>query len=147
MVNKVLLLSIRPEYAEKIFLGVKEVELRRTRPKLEEGDIVVVYASSPTKALIGACRVKKVIQKPLQELWNEVNEISGLSYREFCLYYKGISEGCAIFLYNKQYFSQPIDLKCLKHELENFRPPQSYRYLKPYEISFVENNSNFTIDR
>jgi predicted transcriptional regulator len=80
MSDSTLLLSVRPEYAEKIFEGIKTVELRRTRPRLCEGDVVIVYASSPTKALIGAFEVEKVIQKPLKDLWHEVQKKAGISY-------------------------------------------------------------------
>jgi predicted transcriptional regulator len=46
--SNILLLSIRPEYANKIFDRTKTVELRRVRPRLlNEGDRVVVYVSSP----------------------------------------------------------------------------------------------------
>ena len=33
-----LLLSIRPEFVEKIFAGEKRVELRRRRPRLQSGE-------------------------------------------------------------------------------------------------------------
>src|SRR5438552_3893096 len=38
-----LLLSIRPKHAEKIFDGIKTVELRRIRPRLQRGDLVLVF--------------------------------------------------------------------------------------------------------
>lgn len=145
MANRIILLSIRPEYANKIFSGIKEVELRRTRPKLEEGDLVIVYASSPKKALIGTFEVKKVVCKPLLELWKEVKGFAGISYREFRSYYKGLSVGCGIFLDKTHYFPQPIELKRLKQEWSNFTPPQSYRYLKPSEVNLVENLGQFNM--
>lgn len=147
MSGRILLLSIRPKYADKIFEGIKDVELRRTRPRLCGGDLVIVYASSPKKALIGAFEVERVIQKPLEDLWNEVQEKAGVSYKEFCFYYKGLSVGCGIFLDKTYYFREPIELDRLRREWDNFRPPQSYRYLKPNEISLVENIANFDIGK
>ncbi|WP_045056246.1 ASCH domain-containing protein [Aliterella atlantica] len=145
MANTIILLSIKPEYANKIFDGMKVVELRRIRPKLEEGDLVIVYASSPKKALIGAFEVEKVVQKPLLELWKEVKEIAGISYKEFRSYYKGLSVGCGIYLNKTHHFSQPIELERLRQEWNNFQPPQSYRYLKPSEVNFVESITQFNI--
>lgn len=147
MSGRILLLSIRPKYANKIFEGIKDVELRRTRPRLCEGDLVIVYASSPKKALIGAFEVKKVIQKPLEDLWSEVQEKAGVSYEDFCFYYKGLSVGCGIFLNRTYYFHEPIELDRLRKEWDNFRPPQSYRYLKPNEVNLVENITNFDIGK
>lgn len=41
--NKVLLLSIRPVFAELIYSGKKRVELRRLRLSVSSGDLVLVY--------------------------------------------------------------------------------------------------------
>lgn len=140
-----LLLSIQPKYVDKIFSGSKGVELRRTRPKVRQGDSVIVYASAPKKALIGVFEVRKVVQKPLEELWEEVEEIAGISYDEFRSYYKGLAVGCGIFLDKTQYFAQPVELETLRQEWDNFRPPQSFRYLKPNEITCLEHMTKFNI--
>lgn len=147
MSDSTLLLSVRPKYAEKIFKGIKTVELRRTRPRLCEGDVVIVYASSPTKALIGAFEVEKVIQKPLDYLWDEVKDKAGISYEDFCCYYKGVSVGCGIFLNKTCHFNEPIKLDRLRQESYNFSPPQSYRYLKPNELDLVEKIANFDMSK
>ncbi|MEM9926802.1 MAG: ASCH domain-containing protein, partial [Cyanobacteria bacterium P01_D01_bin.50] len=42
MPANILLLSIKPEYASKIFSGQKTVELRRVRTRLTIDDIVLV---------------------------------------------------------------------------------------------------------
>ncbi|OUL30206.1 ASCH domain-containing protein [Nostoc sp. 106C] len=145
MSSRVLLLSVRPKYAYKIFEGIKEVELRRTRPRLQEGDLVIVYASSPKKALMGAFNVDKIVQKPLEDLWNEVSEKAAISHSEFCSYYNGLSVGCGIFLNKIYYFPQPVELERLRQAWSDFRPPQSYRYLKPTEVNIVESIAQFDI--
>ncbi|MEH2144540.1 ASCH domain-containing protein [Nostoc sp.] len=147
MSSRVLLLSVRPKYAEKIFEGLKEVELRRIRPRIQEGDLVIVYASSPKKALIGAFEVHKVVQKPLEDLWDEVSEKAAISYSEFCLYYRGLSVGCGIFFEKTYNFPRPVQLEILRQEWNNFRPPQSYRYLKPREVDIVESITQFDINK
>jgi predicted transcriptional regulator len=147
MSGRVLLLSVRPKYADKIFEGIKVVELRRTRPRLQEGDLVIVYASSPKKALMGLFEVKEVVQKPLKDLWNEVKGKAGISYKEFRSYYKGLSVGCGIYLDKSYYFPQPVELERLKQEWNNFSPPQSYRYLKPGEVNIVESMTQFDISK
>ena len=42
MPNNILLLSIKPEYADKILAGKKTVELRRVRTRLEAGDLALL---------------------------------------------------------------------------------------------------------
>ena len=58
-----VLLSIKPEYADKIFYQkTKKVELRRVFPSLDKDDLVIVYVSSPKKAVVGYFKVKKIIK-------------------------------------------------------------------------------------
>jgi len=54
----VLLLSIQPKYANLIFEGKKTTELRRVRPRVNQGDFVLIYVSSPDKVLLGSCEVE-----------------------------------------------------------------------------------------
>src|SRR5690349_13513634 len=98
MPRHILLLSIRPKYAEKIFDETKKVELRRVRPRLlKEGDLVLVYVSSPQKAVLGSFNVERIIEKPITELWEQVEKKAGISPEEFYSYYQGASVGIGIF--------------------------------------------------
>ena len=91
MPSNILLLSIRPEYANKIFEGKKKVELRRVRTRLKTGDLVIVYVSSPEKALVGSLEVERVITvenlpKEINNLWKQVKEQSGIKRKQFDKY-------------------------------------------------------------
>jgi len=126
----ILLLSIRPEYANKIFDRTKTVELRRVRPRLlNEGDRVVVYVSSPEQAVVGSFKVDNIVEKPITELWEEVEKIAGISHEDFYDYYQGVKLGVGIFLKDIHRFSQPVELHRLRNKLPNLKPPQSFRYL------------------
>src|SRR5712671_5544390 len=87
--DKVLLLSIKPKYAEKIFSGNKRVELRRTKPNVKKGDLVAVYVSSPVMALMGEFEVEAVMKNTPRALWCEVNNYAGVSKSEYDEYYEG----------------------------------------------------------
>ena len=142
MQRNILLLSIKPEYASKIFDGTKKVELRRVRNRLKSGDLVVVYVTSPEKALVGSFEVEHVIVKNLPEelnnLWHQVEEHAGIERKQFDSYYEGASVGVGIFLKNIQKFPHPLELESLRKQLPNIRPPQSYRYLTILEVRRVE---------
>ena len=134
----ILLLSIRPEYANKIFDRTKTVELRRVRPRLlNEGDRVVVYVSSPEKAVVGSFKVDNIVEKPITELWEEVEEIAGISHEDFYDYYQGVKLGVGIFLKDIHRFSQPVELHRLRNKLPNLKPPQSFRYLTASQFNIV----------
>jgi predicted transcriptional regulator len=134
----ILLISIKPEYANKIFEGSKTVELRRVRPRLREDDIVVVYASCPEKALVGWFEVEEIIEEHPNKLWNKVEYKAGIDRKIFDRYYQGASLGYGIFLKRSFLFEKPIDLEIIKEQWSEFRPPQSYHYLKPTELDILE---------
>ncbi|WP_414586274.1 ASCH domain-containing protein [Scytonema sp. PCC 10023] len=136
MPSNILLLSIRPKYAKKIFEGNKKVELRRVRTRLDNGDLVLVYASSPQKALIGSFEVDSILEIPIQKfpedlnkIWNKVSEKAEISRQEFDIYYAGASLCVCIFFKNVELLPNPVNLTRLREEFSDFRPPQSYHYL------------------
>ncbi len=134
-----VLLSIKPKYADKIFNGTKTVELRRICPKVTKGDLVLVYVSSPVKALVGEFEVKKIVEAPLRVLWKKVQNYAGIDRKEFNQYYTGSMVGYGIFLKKALRLSEPLHLKNLKEEWPNFHPPQIYRYLTHEQIGFYKN--------
>lgn len=128
MVSNALLISIHPKYANKIFDGTKTVELRRVRPKLTKGDLVLIYITSPVKSLAGAFKVDKVLGKEPKSLWKHVKNQCGTSKKEFNKYFEGVKIGYGIFFSEVWKFSTPIDLNYLKKRCPNFTPPQGYHY-------------------
>jgi len=126
---RALMLSIRPKYAELIFNGRKKVELRRVRPNIERGHVVLVYVSSPVKALVGGFEVCRVIQGKPQYLWRQVRNLAGITRRQFDSYYCGLSRGYVIFARKAWRYRIPIKLPKLRQRWANFTPPQGYRYL------------------
>ena len=58
--ERMIVLSLKPRYAEAILSGAKTVELRRIEPKLSVPTRALIYASTPVKALLGTCIVERV---------------------------------------------------------------------------------------
>jgi predicted transcriptional regulator len=141
MSQKTLLLSIRPQYAEKIFDGTKKVELRRIKPNVNSGDTVFVYVSSPVKALRGKFIVDKVLQEAPEKLWEQIKNDVGLTKEEYKSYFEGASFGFGIYLKAVQDMPSPLSLGELRELWSNFHPPQSYKYLKPHEINLLNSPS------
>lgn len=141
MPNNILLLSIKPEYAEKILAGKKTVELRRVRTRLEAGDLVLVYVTSPQQNLVASLEVERVITENLpqnkKDFWEKVKDKAGITYQDFQRYYQGASLGVAIYFNNKNIFNNPIKLTTLKKKLPAINPPQSYRYITDDEFKVI----------
>ncbi len=135
-----ILISIRPEYANMIFEGTKTVELRRVRPKhIKKGSLVLIYVSSPVQSLSGAFIIDDIIEQPISELWQRVHSQAGVTHEEFNSYYTKASKGIGIFFSEVWPFEQPIDLQSLKERMENFHPPQSFRYVTDREMELASN--------
>lgn len=127
--NRVLVLSLRPRYAEAILSGAKTVELRRTRPNIKIPTLALIYATNPVRSLVGSCCVDSVESWPLRELWCLASEQAGVSRREFHEYFAGLSEGVALQLSGAQRAEVPVSLARLRRLVGGFRPPQSFAYL------------------
>ena len=121
-----VVLSIKPEFAYKIFDGSKKFEFRRSIFKNKEVKSVIVYASSPVQKVIGEFEISKIINKDLDTLWNLTKEFSGITEDFFYSYFSNKENGFAIQIKNKKKYKHP---KCLKEDFK-LSPPQSFVYIK-----------------
>lgn len=129
MISDALLLSIHPNYAEMIFNGIKKTELRKVKPRLKSGDLVLIYVTSPVKALAGAFEVDEIIEKRTDELWYDVKGKCGITRDEFKDYFEGAEIGYGISFNKVWKFSSPAKLNSLRDQCPGFRPPQGYHYI------------------
>lgn len=129
MPEQLLLMSIKPEYAEMLFSGRKTVELRRVRPAVRGGDWVLVYASSPRKALLGAFQVECVVEAHPGEIWERLGAQTGISHEAFHDYFEGSLSGVAIHVGETVRFAEPPSLDKIRESIPGFHPPQCYSYL------------------
>ena len=135
---KSLLLSIRPNHANKILDGSKTVELRRLFPRTFENGSVLIYVSSPVKAIVGMFTINEIVEDTIEALWTSANGRSGISESEFYKYYAGAERGFAIFIKDVTAFSTAITLEKIRTSNLPFEPPQNYRYLTPNHIQHLE---------
>lgn len=130
MIDDAIFLSVKPKYARQILSGEKTVELRRSRPRVADGSLVVLYVSSPVKAVLGAFFVDRVVAASPDALWPLVEEASGLTREEYDAYYAGATEGIGIFVRSAHTSRTPYALADLRRDLPHFHPPQAFRYLR-----------------
>lgn len=121
-----VLLSIKPEFAFKIFDGTKKFEFRKTIFKNKEVKQVVVYASSPLRQVIGEFEIEEILRDDLSALWDLTREHSGISENFFYKYFENKEQGYAIKIKNVKKYKEPKNLR------EEFKllPPQSFVYIK-----------------
>jgi len=123
-----VLLSIKPKYVEKIIEGTKTYEFRKLVFKtLTESERVYIYSSSPVKKIIGSFSVETIIEDKPRRLWDLCRNCAGISEKDFYEYFKNKETGFAISIKSLEIFDKPIDPY---KNIENFRAPQSYCYIR-----------------
>jgi predicted transcriptional regulator len=127
-----VLLSIKPEYAFKIFDGSKKYEYRRVIFK-RSVKTIVVYVSDPIKRIIGEFDFGKIINKNLEALWAETSNVAGTSRENFLDYFKNQEKGYAIEVLETRKYKSSLSL----NDLALASAPQSFMYLKTDPVVYI----------
>lgn len=127
-----VLLSIRPEFVEKIFSGTKRFEFRRVIFKSRNVSRVVVYASSPVQRVVGEFEVDGILALSRRQLWKRTKEFAGIGKGYFDEYFGDKETAYAIRIKSAKRYSNPVTLEELA---PSTRPPQSFIYLSSEQKS------------
>lgn len=132
-----VLLSIKPEFANKILSGEKTYEFRKTPiTKADSVDKVILYASSPVQRIVGTFRINQIVSGAPEELWERYGESSGIDdRRRFMQYYSGNQEGYAIEINDPRRLLTKIDPT---EHIDGFTPPVSFQYVSDEFDSLFE---------
>lgn len=120
-----VLLSIKPEYAFKIFEGEKKFEFRKIVFKNPDIKTVVVYASSPVQRVIGEFEIDDIVSLTPEILWKKTKKYSGISEEFFFAYFADREIAHAIKIKSTKRYETPL---CIREDF-NAIPPQSYVYI------------------
>lgn len=118
------ILSIKPEFVEKIFEGKKKYEFRRTIFKKFQVNKIVIYASSPISRVVGEFDVSDIYLDDINNLWDRTKDYSGVEKDYFLKYFSNKKIGFAICIKSFKKYDKPF---CIS-ELGK-KPPQSFIYL------------------
>lgn len=120
-----VILSIKPEFANKIFNGSKKYEFRRSIFKNPSVKKIIVYASSPIQKVIGEFEIDSILMDDLDSLWKRTKKHSGISKEFFFSYFSQKEIGYAIKIKKTKKYKTPL---CLRRDFRII-PPQSYAYV------------------
>ena len=121
-----VLLSIKPEFAEKILDGEKLFEFRKSIPKAKGVKTIVLYATMPVGKVVGEFDIEEFLSDSPSGLWNVTFKHSGITKRFFNEYFQGRSIAYAIKVRKVRRYEKPLDIKVL---LRGRTAPQSFCYL------------------
>jgi predicted transcriptional regulator len=120
------LLSIKPEFVEKIFSGEKLFEYRKAIFKRPEVESVVIYSTMPEGKIVGEFRIGDILARHPEDLWEQTKSFSGISKKFFDEYFINREVAYAIEITDLKKYEDPIDPYKEEH---GFKAPQSFMYL------------------
>lgn len=104
-----ILLSIKPEYANRIIDGTKKFEFRR-RVSSKTVDRILIYSTSPVQQVIGEVEVVEVLKMKPSPLWEATKKEAGISRAKFRAYFSDCEEAYAYKLGKITKFDVPKTL-------------------------------------
>lgn len=119
-----VILSIKPQFANKIFEGSKQFEFRKAIFKNLNIKKIIVYASAPVKMVIGEFEIDQIITNDPHTVWEKTKSKSGISEDYFFQYFQDKNVAYAIKVKKAKRYKHAL---CLRRDF-NLLPPQSFRY-------------------
>lgn len=119
-----MLLSIKPQYVEKIIAGKKKFEFRKFHCR-EGIDTIIIYATAPMKQVIGEVTLIDIIEGDVEFVWHETKGFGGILKKDYKAYYKEREVAVAYQLGDVTVYDEPKTLTDLGLDYV----PQSFAYL------------------
>ena len=91
-----VLLSIKPEFVEKIFAGTKKYEFRKSLFKKSGVKYVVIYASAPIKRVVGEFEIDDILSDDVDIVWDRTKKYSGITKAFYKSYFQNKKTANAI---------------------------------------------------
>lgn len=120
----IMLLSIKPEYVEKIMRGEKQYEFRKNQCR-KDVRIILFYASAPKKRVVGKAEIETVYVNTPKEIWKLTKGTAGITKKLFFEYYQNSVKAVAYKLTNVVMYDKPRTLSYYGV----LHAPQSFVYL------------------
>ncbi|WP_374949541.1 ASCH domain-containing protein [Mucilaginibacter sp.] len=122
-----VLLSIKPEYVEKIFTGEKKFEYRKSIFQKKNIKTVVIYSTMPVGKVVGEFEIGEILSAHPNEIWGMTKEHSGVNECFYNEYFKDRCLAHAIQIRNIIVYNVA---KPLNEVVMTNNAPQSFCYLE-----------------
>ena len=128
-----ILLSVKPEFANKIFDGTKLFEFRKVLFQRTDVSNVIVYVSSPVQRVLGEFTIDSIVSGSLSAVWKKTSISSGISHDFFISYFSGHTIAHAIKIGKVIKYKTPktLDHYAVEHA------PQSFVYVEDFNDNFL----------
>lgn len=123
--KKKIVISINPQYVEKIISGEKKFEYR-TKAAKQDINKIIIYETKPIKKIVAEVEILDVVIASPEELWNQTKEYSGITKNFFDEYFKGKTIAYAYKLGKVKIYERPKSLLDFGLKMA----PQSFAYVE-----------------
>ena len=128
-----VILSIKPKYAERILSGEKKCEFRKSSfPRHIK--TAIIYESKPVGKIVGWFNISKHETGKPMDIWKKHSKIGGITEKEFIEYYDGYNEAVCLKIDKVYRLDSPIDPFESDHD---FVIPQSFRYVNNEDYNML----------
>lgn len=120
-----VLLSIKPEFVEKIFAGTKKYEFRKSLFKKSGVRYVVIYASAPIKRVVGEFEIDDILSDDVDVVWDRTKKYSGITKAFYNSYFQNRKTANAIQIGHITKYEETRPLS----DYNIIQAPQSFCYI------------------
>lgn len=127
-------------------MGTKTAEVRRRFPDVPEGMTVVIYSTSPEKAVLGTMRARRLVRSNTDQIWRDYSDVIGIEQAELTEYLHEASECSVLELDAPNQWAKPVGLAELRRSI-HVEPAQSFRYLSVKQLARLQDLAADAEDR
>lgn len=138
-----VIMSLKPEYGELVFSGLKTVELRNRIARIEPGTTIWIYFTSPVSTIIGVADVRSVVYGSPAEIWRCFRERMCIDRVRFEEYVGDRVRVTALMLKDVKKLDTPVPISSIRRVVRSFHPPQFYSRVMPESRLFGALNGHW----
>lgn len=121
---KKILISIKPQFVERILDGTKKYEFRKIAAKQDIKGLII-YSTFPAKKVVAEVEIVDVLKMTPEELWEETRVFAGIDKKSYDKYFENREVAYAYKLGRIKQFNEPRELKFYGIK----SAPQSFVYI------------------
>ena len=118
-------MAIKPQYAYHIKQGTKTIELRKRVPRVNCGDVLVIYESAPISNITAYGIIRNIFELSPCELWKACGSKTMIDKTTFFEYFYQKETACGIEIECVKVLREAKRLECISKKYA----PQSYYYI------------------
>ena len=122
--KKNIVISINPQFVEKIINGTKKYEYR-TKAAKSDVHKLIIYETTPIKKIVAEAVIEEVLDLSVNEMWKKTKKYSGISKDFYNEYFRGRKRAYAYKIGKIKVYNKPKELE----EYGLTFAPQSFVYV------------------